>query len=226
MNNISITDAQRQRVNKKVLREKYFREADKHTGGATKNPFDIDAVRKAWAIHRIKNNFSYYVSGHLEEVKKIYFDHNEFILFFNNYLGIPVFDYTTKPVHYQGRMVSYRTRTVKSVFQYLQTGMTWFYIIATSVFILYLGSLFFLKDPQVQYLMVCTIIIAYFPVLSSASAASRFRVPIVYYLVLGAVYGLGFLTINAVGYLKKTTPIPAAAATHPKYKKRKKKQLK
>ena len=226
MNNISITDAQRQRVNKKILREKYFKEADNHIEATTKNPFEIDAIRKAWAINKIKSDFSYYFSGHLEEIKKIYFDHSEFLLFFNNYLGISVFDYKTKPVHYQGRMVPYKTRTVKNVFQNLQTVMTWFHILATSVCILYLVSNSFLKDPQLKYVMVCTIIIAYFPVLSSASAASRFRVPIVYYLVLGAVYSLGFLTINTVGYLKKTVPTPAAVATHPKCNKRKKKQLK
>lgn len=220
MNNISITDAQRQHVNKKILREKYFNEADKHIEAATKNPFEIDAVRKAWAINRIKKDFSYYFSGHLEEVKKIYFDHSEFILFFNNYLGISVFDYTTKPAQYQDRMVSYRTRTVKNVFQNLQTCMTWFHILVTSVCILYLVSTFFWKDPQLKYLMVCTIIIAYFPVLSSASAASRFRVPIVYYLVLGAVYSLGFLIINTVGYFKKTVPTPTAVATQPKSKKK------
>jgi hypothetical protein len=223
MNNISIIDAQRQRVSKKKLREKYFKAADRHMEAASKNPFEIDAVRKTWALNRIKNNFSYYFSGHFEEVKKIYFDHSEFILFFNNYLGISVFDYTTKPVHYQGRMVPYRTQTAKTVFRNLQTIMTRFHILATSVCILYLVSSFFLKDPQLKYLMPCIIIIAYFPVLSSASAASRFRVPIVSYLVLCAVYSLGFLTINTVGYLKKPVQLsPAAVAKHPKCKKRKK----
>ena len=227
MNNISITDAQRQRVNKKNLRDTYFKEADRHMEPATKNPFEIDAVRKAWALNRIKNDFSGYFSGHIEEIKKIYFDHNEFIMFFNNYLGISVFDYKTKPVHYQGNVVPYRTRTVKTVFQNLQTLMTWFHILATSVFIVYLVSTFFLMDPQLKYVMVCAIIMAYFPVLSSASAASRFRVPIVYYLILGAVYSLGFLTINTVGYFKKNrTTAPCCCCHTSEMQKKKQKAVK
>ena len=192
-NNIAVIDSIRSRRDKRALRQAYLSQSQKNlTAQEAQNPFLVDRAKRAFALKKIARHPYYYFSGHLEEMRRILLEPSEFILFFNNYLRIPVFNENTIRVMVGGQPRLIRQMWLKPQFALIKGIMGVLLTAAALLLAAYLPANLILRDRRFACMTFFLILILYFPLLSSASAPSRFRIPIIAPMVMAVAFAAGY----------------------------------
>jgi 4-amino-4-deoxy-L-arabinose transferase-like glycosyltransferase len=192
-NNVTVIECIRLKKNIQATRQAYLAQAQKNlTPQEAQNPFRLDQAKLAFALEKIARDPCFYLSGHLAEMRRILLDSSEFILFFNNYLRIPVFSEKTIRVMVGGQPRLLKQTTLKPHFALIKEILSLLLTGAACLLAAYLPANLIYRDRRFACMTFFLILILYFPLLSSASAPSRFRIPIIAPMIMAVACAMRY----------------------------------
>jgi len=177
------------------IRQYHFQQARKQAKlTSNANAFELNQAYLEYGLGRIKQDIYRYFVGHLIEIQQVAYEHREYFLFLEHLLQIETRKFFVKYIPQPGgEMIIIRDEVFKLPYLSAKIMMEFYQIIMLILILVYLLTNIKKRDPALGIVLLFVLVIFYFPIISSMSAPTRFRVPMIPFITFIGVHGLFFV---------------------------------